>query len=370
MRLIFFFVLVIHGLVHHLGFAKAFKLAKISQIKSTISKFAGVLWFLCTILFVGSGYLFMVKIEYWWLPAGIAIVLSQIVIIRSWDDAKTGTLFNVIILVPVIIGYLNAQPASFPNIYKAEVQKALKRTFGEAILTEADIKHLPPAVQKYLRFTGAVGKPKVSNCRARFTGLFKTRQEVDWIKIKSQQYDFFDDPARVFSIDSSMYGLPFDGLHMYVDGTATMQIRAASLIRVVNAKGREMDQSETVTLLNDMCLLAPATLMNANIRWEAVDPLNVKVVFTNKAVTVTALLTFNEKGALVNFSSDDRYYSLDGTGYKKYRWTTPVKEYREVNGRKVVSFAEAVWHTPQGQFTYAKFDLADIQYNTREFRMD
>ncbi len=56
--------------------------------------------------------------------------------------------------------------------YRKAVLKALERTKGQQpqILTEADIQHLPGAVQKYLRLTGVVGKEKVLNFRAEFTG--------------------------------------------------------------------------------------------------------------------------------------------------------------------------------------------------------
>jgi hypothetical protein len=54
--------------------------------------------------------------------------------------------------------------------------------------------------------------------------------------------------------------------------------------------------------------------------------------------------------------------------YKNYRWTTPLKDYVEINGRKIASYGEAVWHTPEGEFVYGKFHLAGIDYNCREFR--
>jgi hypothetical protein len=131
-----------------------------------------------------------------------------------------------------------------------------------------------------------------------------------------------------------------------------------------------MNQGETVTLFNDMCLLAPATLLSSAIQWETIDPLTVKATFTNKGNTITALLYFNEKGELINFSSEDRYQSMDGVVYKKYKWSTPVKEYREYHGRRVAAYAEAVWHTPEGEYVYAKFDLAEIHYNVKDFTLE
>ena len=38
----------------------------------------------------------------------------------------------------------------------------------------------------------------------------------------------------------------------------------ASLFGVVDARGTEMNQGETVTFFNDVCVLAPGTLVHAN----------------------------------------------------------------------------------------------------------
>lgn len=370
MKVLFLAILAIHGLIHLMGFAKAFKFAAINSIKRPISKPVGALWLVCAFLFIAAAVFFFLEKQPWWMLAGAGVVLSHIVIALSWSDAKEGTLFNLIILIPVVLAFMSAQPSSFRNMYQAEVRKALKPSVDLPVVTEEDLEPLPEPVQKYLRYTGAIGKPKVRNFRARFTGTMKTKKDGNWLAIAAQQYDFFDDPARMFFIESSMYGLPFDGLHLYIGENATMQIKVASLIQVVNAKGREMNQGETVTLFNDMCLLAPASLLGSSIQWETIDPLTVKAVFTNKGNTITAQLYFNDTGELINFSSEDRYQSMDGMVYKKYKWTTPVKEYREYHGRRVAAYAEAVWHTPEGEFTYAKFDLAEIEYNVREFRMN
>ena len=70
------------------------------------------------------------------------------------------------------------------------------------------------------------------------------------------------------------------------------QIKLASLIPVVNAYGEIMTKGETVTLFNDMCVLAPGTLIAKSIQWETIDPLTVKATFTNQGYTISALSVF------------------------------------------------------------------------------
>jgi hypothetical protein len=52
MKILFTFIVFIHGLIHIMGFLKAFHIAEINQLQTTISKPIGVLWLLATILFV------------------------------------------------------------------------------------------------------------------------------------------------------------------------------------------------------------------------------------------------------------------------------------------------------------------------------
>ncbi len=368
MRWLLILIIGIHGAIHLMGFAKAFNLAELSQLTQPISRVSGALWLLATVLFFASIALMILNKNYWWILAAIAIALSQLVIAQSWADARYGTILNLIILISVIISALASLPTSYINTYKSEVQKGLARYHDMPLLTDNDIKRLPQPVQKYLHYVGAVGKPQIHNVRVVFTGQMKREIKSDWMNIHAEQYNFFDEPTRLFYIYSDIFGIPFDGLHAYIGDNATMRIKVANIFQVADAKGDKMTKGETVTMFNDMCMLAPASLIDPHIEWETIDPLTVKARFTNKKNTVTAILYFNKKGEMINFTSDDRYLSSDGKTYLNYRWSTPVKGYKEYNGRKIPSYAEAVWDMPEGQFVYIKIDIKEIEHNLKEYR--
>ncbi len=370
MRIALLCLIAVHGILHLLGFLKAFQPARVLQLTHDIPRMAGILWLLAALLFLLSCCLLLLNHDSWWIPAGIGLLLSQYLILRSWSDAKFGTIPNLIILLPVIIAIASALPSSYQSRYRAEVQRRLGAVHDTTLVSEQDVRHLPPPVQKYLSYVGAIGKPRVHNFRAVFKGTMKRAIDAGWMEISAQQYDFFDDPARLFYIRSAVVGIPFEGLHAYVGDSATMQIKVASLVQVVDAKGEQMTRGETVTLFNDLCVLAPAALIDSAIEWEPVDSLRAKATYYNKGYTISAELTFDEQGALTNFISNDRFLSSDGKTYLRYPWSTPVRDYREFDGRKVPSNAEAVWHRPEGDYVYAKYDLVDIRYNCTEFRWD
>jgi hypothetical protein len=110
--------------------------------------------------------------------------------------------------------------------------------------------------------------------------------------------------------------------------------------------------------------MAPATLIDKRIQWQAVDSVSARAIFTNHGITVSATLSFNEEGELIDFISLDR----SSTDLKEYPWSTPVGEYKIVNGLKSMTRGEAVWHYPEGNFTYGIFILEEIDYNIGGYR--
>lgn len=127
-----------------------------------------------------------------------------------------------------------------------------------------------------------------------------------------------------------------------------------------------MDRAETMPLFNDMCLLAPATLLEPGIQWEAIDAGPTRARFTHGRRTMTATLSFGEDGWLAEFVSDDRLRSSpDGTTFTAQRCSTPVRDYRPYGPLRLASHGEARWHPPEGVFTYGEFELLEINMNVR-----
>lgn len=251
------------------------------------------------------------------------------------------------------------------KLYKKEVLAALERSknLKTEILQENDIQHLPLIVKKYLRYTGVIGKEKVNNVRFAFGGRIRSKEGDGWMNLKSVQYNFFYNPARIFYIRASRMGIPALGIHLYKDEKAIMVIKLAGLFKVVDAKGPEMDQGETVTMFNDMCCMVPATLIDKNIIWEDIDDLTVNAIYTNGKIKISARLFFNEKGQLKNFISNDRFETTDGKTYYNYPWKTPIDDYRKINGINVPKSAKAIYQHPEGDFCYGEFILKNINYN-------
>jgi hypothetical protein len=252
----------------------------------------------------------------------------------------------------------------FQRQYDAEVAARLRCPVIMPLLVEADLLRLPEAVQRYLRISGTLGQPRVRNFRARFHGRIRSGPKAHWMAFSGKQHSVYDPPARFFLMKASMFGLPFDVFHRFVGDSATMRVKLASLLTVVDAKGPEMDKAETVTLFNDMCIFAPATLIDPDIHWQVLDADRVAAEFTHGLHTIRAVLSFNERGELADFVSDDRaLVSAGGDRFTKMRWSTPLADYRAFGAHRLMSRGEGIWHAPQGAYAYLQLALDAIDYN-------
>jgi hypothetical protein len=119
-------------------------------------------------------------------------------------------------------------------------------------------------------------------------------------------------------------------------------------------------------MFNDMCVMAPATLTDPAIAWNAVDAHTARATFTNAGHTIRAELAFNDAGELTNFVSDDRYQtSPDGKSARKVRWSTPIGDYRPLGTTRLASRGEGRWHEPGNEYAYIELTIDDVRYNVR-----
>jgi hypothetical protein len=282
-----------------------------------------------------------------------------------------------LVAVAVLVGVvsLRARAARLRTTYAAEARANIARVGAEwpggpPLVTDDDLRALPESVGTYLRRVGVVGKPRVANFHVVFGGRFRMARGAPWMKLAADQHEFFGArPTRLFFMEARRGGVPFVGYHRYAGDAATMDIRAFGVVRVVDARGAEMTQSETVTLFNDMCVFAPASLVDAQaraqVRWEVLGPREVKGIFTNAGHTISAVLTFDPDGDLVSFVSNDRFQD-DGKKRRRLPWSTPLKNYREFAGARVAADAEARWQDPDGIWTYGEFTVEKLEYNVRQ----
>lgn len=230
--------------------------------------------------------------------------------------------------------------------------------YESGVFTEEDIVNLPLPVQKYFRYCGYIGKPKMSFMKATFKDVdFSFGKDKSVIKIDYTQYNFVNEPHRFAYIDSSMYGIPFEGLDSYTAGNGSMKGVLAKLFTLFNQTGENMDKACLATYLSE-CLIIPNAALQDYVVWEEIDDLHVKATISYYGITAGGIFTFNSNGEMLSFVTDDReVIATDGIS-EKVKWSAVFGEYAEKDGIKKPTVLKAIWHYDDGDLVY--FDGKDV----------
>jgi hypothetical protein len=155
-----------------------------------------------------------------------------------------------------------------------------------------------------------------------------------------------------------------NGFDRYENGTGHILMRLLSLLPVVDVCGPEIDLSAQIIFINDM-VMWPAAFLSDYIHWKAINATSAELQVDLHGKQFSAVANFNEPGEMVNFITEDRYRTV-GKGAKQDRWSTPLRHYHEVNGLRIPSQGDAIWHLPEGEFPYIRVSIDQVDYETFE----
>jgi hypothetical protein len=87
-------VIAIHGLIHLIGYAKAYGYGNFPQLTKSVSKPVGSLWLIAAIHFITVAIFYMLGKEGWWMVAIPALIISQTLILyfgklQKWVQLQT-----------------------------------------------------------------------------------------------------------------------------------------------------------------------------------------------------------------------------------------------------------------------------------------
>jgi hypothetical protein len=257
----------------------------------------------------------------------------------------------------------DVREADVRSSFLADVDRALAPVGTESLIAESDLAPLPSTIQRYLHIAGVVGHPRVLNMHVRMHGRIRSGPAASWMPFVAEQYSFFGRPARYFYMKASRWLVPIHVYHRYAGTAASMQIKVFDQVPVAYASGPDMTKAETVTMFNDMCLLAPAALIDPRIGWQPGDERRTLATFTNAGQTIHAELHFNAEGELVNFESGDRQKIEPDGKMRALPWSTPMHGYRAFGPVRIGSHGLGIWHQADGPFAYVEIEVDELAYN-------
>jgi hypothetical protein len=252
----------------------------------------------------------------------------------------------------------------FKGLVQRDVEALFTRaasTSEEALVTEDMLGDLPEPVQRYLRYTGIVGKPFVRTARLEQKGSMYLGAKQGWVPLEAQEHYTVQPPSFVWDATIHRGPLPIArGRDMYAGGKGNMLIKAGSLFTVVNDEGPEMDQGSMMRYLSEM-IWFPTAFLEDNISFEEVDDNSARVTLTDRGKSVTGTMYFDEEGRFTDFVAT-RYRTVEG-GYDLETWSTPTYEYGELAGLRLPVRGGAVWKLSDGDLKYGDITIMELEYN-------
>jgi hypothetical protein len=279
---------------------------------------------------------------------------------------KMVVLIVVLSIFALIVIWFLIPYSPMKNTFKKDIRSIKKENHIEetGAFRAEDFIDLPKPIQKYVESCGYIGKPKMNWVCMEYEDVdFKQGKSGPSLKIDYTQYDFASSPCRMAFIDSSMFGVPFEGYDYYRDGKGGMKGVIGKLITIFHQTGPEMDKACLATYLAES-LFAPSILLQDFITFEEIDDYHVKATITYGGQTASGVFTFNDKYEYTSFTTNDRAVSNSDGTMEYVPWTASCGEYKEAeNGIKYPTTFSATWNYPDGDFTYFDGEIKEVTYN-------
>jgi hypothetical protein len=234
----------------------------------------------------------------------------------------------------------------------------------EGSITAEKLQGLPEPVQRYLTYTGVVGKPRIKTARIKWSGRFRRGIDQPWMPMAAEQFYTVDPPGFVWNARFKVAGLPLmRARDTYKDGQGHMYARLAWIIPIFDVRGEQLIQGTMVRYLQEM-IFFPTAYLEPYIQWNAVDDTCAEVKFTDHGRSVSGKMYFDPQGRLIDFRAQ-RYREINGD-FSLDTWTAPISSYGTMAGLNLPKSGLAVWKLDSGDLPYAEVEVEDVQYNLDE----
>ena len=262
----------------------------------------------------------------------------------------------LLVMIGAVLSWFHISYSPLNSDFKKDVEKMIsknKLSDENALFTKEDFTHFPAAIQRYIEHCGYLGTPKMSYLKMEYHDVdFMQGRNGPKLKIDYTQYNFVYEPCRLALIDSSMFGIPFEGYDYYQDSVGGMMGMIAKAITLFHQTGADMNRACLATYLAES-LFAPNILLQDYITFEEISDYEIKAAITYGGQLASGVFTFNQDYEMVSFTTNDRAATgTDGT-MEYIPWSALCGEYAaSPDGILRPTKFQAVWNDPDGDFVY------------------
>ena len=125
------------------------------------------------------------------------------------------------------------------------------------------LEKLPAPIQRYMNYTGVVGKEIPKSIELKYTGRFRQSTEQPWMRMIADQFYTTDPSSFVWQAKFKMMGIPLLGVtDRFENGKGSMLGKLAGIFTIFDVKDHEaLDQGAMMRYLNEM-MWFPAAYFN------------------------------------------------------------------------------------------------------------
>lgn len=361
MKIALFCLVSLHGLIHLMGFVKAFGYAEMPALTQPISKPLGLLWLVVAVLFLGTAVLLWLQPMLWWPLALTALLLSQGLIVSAWKDARFGTVANLILLVAVTVAW--RQQAFFSTTQAVLTDLQAHSLSADARVTEADLAEQPPVIQKWLKRTGVVGQPWQNSLYLKQIGRMRTTPDGAWLPFQAEQYFNAVLPGFIWQAQVQLLpGISLLGRDKWHQHHGQMEISALGLFPVVNAAGPEIDQGTLLRYLGELVWF-PAAALQPRIKWREVSDNSAEGQLTVAGQSVKGMFYFDAQGHFSRMEALRYFDRKTGPTLEKWRITADPASLKTFSGIGIPTRYTVSWLLQEGDYSWLELEIAELTYN-------
>ncbi len=233
---------------------------------------------------------------------------------------------------------------------------------SDAPVTEAELQEIPEPMARYIRFSGAVGKKRISALHLRHSGRFKTAADKPWMPIRGEYFITATKPS--FAWYGRLRVAP--GVHVaavdsYGDGHGRMLVKAMSLFRIADDQSDQVSRSAFGRCVAELTMAPTFFLDRQYVRCTQTGRDQVRCTVTDAGFSTDAELFINDDGSLDRVVVM-RYFDRGRGRTTLEQFTGKSSRPRMFHGRMLASTMDGTWNLPEGDLHYVSFEIDHVEF--------
>ncbi len=260
----------------------------------------------------------------------------------------------------VAIAYFAVSFLLFARSIKAERDALVAAAEpSEITVTEERLASLPVPVQRHLRQAGVVGQKIPRLITLTQKGRIRNGPNSGWMDFTAEETYSTNPPGFVWQAWFPSRAMPVVfGRDHYLDGDGRIIMKLLGTVPIADVGGSPaMNQASLMRYFNEI-MWFPAAYAGDNLAWTPVNDTSADVTITDRGMSATARVFFDEDARVINFRAE----RLNTNTGRIETWETPLNGQKSFAGISLPVAGSAVWQTDTGPFAYIELEVTNVSY--------